>query len=239
MSVAMARLRLRLRSNAWIFRHFGARREHPLLTRRIVRPGDDAVIEGFPRSANTFASAAFELSQPGEVRFGNHFHNPAQFILAKEYGIPAMLVLREPIAACRSYVLHSPGLTAAAALERYIAFHRPLLAIGDFVSVAPFEEVTTDFGQSILRMNRKFGCDFSAFVHTEENVRKAFATIEHRRSMRLAAGVVRDNPLAVTVPTAEKGERKLEAGLHFENPDLADLKATAASCYSNLLMSMS
>ena len=235
MSEAIAKLKLRLRGNALIFRHVAAHREHPLLKRRVVRPGDDAVIEGFPRSANTFASVAFEVSQPAEVKFGNHFHSPAQFVLAKKYGIPAMLVLREPVSACKSYLLHSPGLKAAEALERYIAFHRPLLEIRDFLAVAPFEEITTDFGQSILRMNRMFGCAFSAFDHTDESARKVFATIQDRRNMRLAAGMVSDNPLAVTVPAEEKAMRSVEAGLLFENPDLGTLKANAAALYLDLL----
>src|SRR5262245_54574684 len=38
----------------------------------------DAVIEGFPRSANTFAAAAFALAQTTPVRLAHHLHVPSQ-----------------------------------------------------------------------------------------------------------------------------------------------------------------
>ena len=43
----------------------------------------ELVIEAFPRSANTFATVAFQLSQPAPVRVAHHLHAPAQVTEAR------------------------------------------------------------------------------------------------------------------------------------------------------------
>jgi len=229
-------LKLAIRNNPWMFRKFWPRKEHSLLKRRVVRPGDDAVIEGFPRSANSFASIGFDLAQPDETKFGNHFHSPAQFLLARKYGVPAMLVIREPVAAARSYVLFTNGaIGPREALVRYIGFHRPLMKIADSFSVAPFEEVTTDLGRSIKRLNEHFGSEFLPFVHTEKNVQRVFDTILERRTGRIAKGVVEDNPMSITMPSEEKARRNSEIAGLFDNPVLDALKARATEQHHALV----
>ena len=44
--------------------------------------------------------------------------------------------------------------------------------------VGRFEEVTTDFGEVIRRVNARFGTNFKLFEHTEENLRKVFQIVE-------------------------------------------------------------
>src|SRR5215210_2906944 len=45
------------------------------------------VIEGFPRSGNTFAVVAFEQAQRESVRVAHHLHMPAQVIRAAQWSI--------------------------------------------------------------------------------------------------------------------------------------------------------
>jgi len=206
-----------------------------MLKRRVVRPSDDVVIEGFPRSANSFASISFDISQPRPIRFGNHFHSPAQFLLARRYKVPAMLVVREPVAAALSFVVfQGGGMTARHALLRYVLFHRPLLGIADSYVVAPFGEVTSAFGQSIDRLNRRFGTNFNRFEHTPENVQKVFDTIDTRRSKRVAAGVITDDPLRSTRPSQEKAERRADFKAAFDDKRLNRLKSEAYAQYEAL-----
>jgi hypothetical protein len=74
----------------WARRHVG---EHPLLFHNIyklrlryqnllVDRTTQLVIEGFPRSGNTFAVVAFEQAQRQSVRIAHHLHAPAQVMLA-------------------------------------------------------------------------------------------------------------------------------------------------------------
>ncbi len=233
-------LKLWIREHPLMLRHYHIRQEKSWFKRRVVRPGDAAVVEGFPRSANTFASYAFRDSQPQGLRFGNHFHSSAQFVLAARYGIPAMLVLREPIGACQSFMMFTGNVSAAESLARYIAFHKPLLRLQDHFTVAPFEEVTSNFGASIARMNARFGTNFTLFDHTPENQKQVFDTIAADRAKREKMfGAAFKDPLRTTTPTAEKEARKAQLAAEFQTPAVTKLIDTAVTIYRTLLDSMS
>src|SRR5919112_6338070 len=60
------------------------------------------VIEGFPRSGNTFAVVAFQQAQRESVRVAHHLHMPAQVIRAAKWGIPTLLLARKPTDAALS-----------------------------------------------------------------------------------------------------------------------------------------
>ncbi len=74
--------------------------------RRFVRRDSDVVIDGFERSANTFAYFAFMAANPTAHRVGHHTHSPAQFYWAARWGVPALLLLRERT--CVGPHAHSP-----------------------------------------------------------------------------------------------------------------------------------
>ena len=169
----------------WVFRFYAPLRERPPFDRHALRVSDDVLIEGFPRSANTYAVEAFQLLQNRHCAIGNHFHNPAQFALAERYGLPAMLLLREPEGAVVSFAAYqATGIRPA--LQAYIRFHAPLLRRMRSFVVAPFEEVTSDFSRSIARLNACFGCDFAhrpLSAADDAQIREAI----HAKRARIAA----------------------------------------------------
>ena len=65
-------------------------------SQRLIFSETDVVIEGFPRSANSFALAAFRSVNQGGLRIATHVHSPAQVLYAVENDIPAMVLIREP-----------------------------------------------------------------------------------------------------------------------------------------------
>lgn len=206
--------------------------------RKVVERGDDALIDGFPRSANTFAWEAFLKSQTVPMKVGNHFHSPAQFMLARKYGVPAMLVLREPIAATSSLVVFEErSYNPLSTLQYYVNFHRPLLKIKDAFAVAPFEEVTTDFGKSIDRMNAKFNANFNSFIHTEESANEIFSAMEERLKAREAKKGV-NLELRRNYPHALKEQRRQEVIASFADPALNTIKAEAQRVYEELRASV-
>nr|MBA2566441.1 hypothetical protein [Thermoleophilaceae bacterium] len=60
--------------------------------RRVVRPSTRVVIEGFPRSANSYTFLAFRGWNPG-VRIGHHLHTPLQVTLAVRLGVPCAVLI--------------------------------------------------------------------------------------------------------------------------------------------------
>lgn len=207
--------------------------------RRLVQRGDDAVIDGYPRSANSFAHDAFAAAQGRPVRVGNHFHSPAQFALARRYGVPAMLVLREPVEAALSWVVfHDGGFDAEKALQFYTHFHRPLLRMTDSFVVAPFEEVTSDYGRSIQRLNDHFGSGFNTFEHNEDSAREIFDKLAAQLKRRDQAVGRNFSALRLHYPDARKEERRQQIREAFERPSLDGLKSEARGQYDTLMATL-
>src|SRR5215211_299391 len=145
---------------------------------KIVDERTDLVIEGFPRSGNTFAVFAFEMAQPRTVRIAHHLHAAAQVVRGVRLGRPVVVLLREPTDAVLSHLVRQPGITPRQALRNWIRFYRPIDSLRNDVCVATFDEVTTDLGPVIERVNVRFGTSFAPFEHTPGNVRRCFERIE-------------------------------------------------------------
>jgi len=168
-----------------------ARHRNSPFLRRIVSPGHDLVIEGFPRSANSFAVSAFMVANGWrDPRVATHVHSPAQVQLAARWGIPTIVVIRRPEQAIIGWMAWasqhgaqvpramSPARKLAwirAQTARYAWFYEGTGPLGRHLVLATFEEVTHDFGAVISRLNAKFGCDFDAFEHTPETQERVFA----------------------------------------------------------------
>ena len=148
-----------------------------------VQRDTDICIEGFPRSANSFAVEAFQFAQHSPAKVAHHQHAPAQVIRACQWRIPCIVLIREPVEAIVSLkALHLEGwyrrkrrplgfvigfhLWARA----YVSFYASIWPFRDGFVVALFPEVLQDFGQVIERVNAHFGTSFAVFDHTEDNV---------------------------------------------------------------------
>lgn len=184
-----------------------ARLRHWSSRARIVSIDTDIVIEGFPRSGNTFAVRSFLLSQPGPAKIAHHLHAAAQVLWALDHHIPAIVLVRHPKDAIASLVLRNPEISLAKAFDDYITFYRALLGKSGFV-VAEFEDVVTDFGEIICRVNKLFGTSFVPFQPTEENNQKVFEAIE-KRHLELT-GQPSVNELMVARPSETKKQAKLQ-----------------------------
>jgi hypothetical protein len=146
----------------------------------IVDRQTELVIEGFPRSANTFAVVAFQLAQETPVRIAHHLHAPCQLIAGARRGVPSLALIRGPEEAIISEVLRKPAIGVGQAMRSYLRFYQPLELYRQDLIVGRFDEVTGDFGSVIRRMNRRFGTRFAPFEHTERNVQECFDLIDQR-----------------------------------------------------------
>jgi hypothetical protein len=154
-----------------------ARRRH----KRDIATGDtQLVIDGFPRSGNTFAVVAFQLAQPAPTRVSHHLHSAAHIVAAAKRGTPIVVTIRQPQDAVISCVIREPYVTINRALKAYIALYERLETVRDHVVVADFEDVTTNMGGVIDRVNDRFGTTFARFSNTPESVAQCFEIIEDR-----------------------------------------------------------
>jgi hypothetical protein len=167
----------------------------------------DIVIEGFPRSGNTFAVAAFAVAQPRPVRIAHHVHAPGHVIEAVRRGIPALVLIRRPEDVVREFVRIRPALTVAQAVRGYVRFYRPLVPHRDRFVVGSFDEVTGRFGSVIRRVNERFGSSFAEFEHTEDNLAKVQPAMDDYWRARTGPGLplVGRTSAEGSVATADEG----------------------------------
>jgi hypothetical protein len=221
-------------------RHIG---EHPFLFHCFygLRPGyrgllvdrtTRLVIEGFPRSGNTFAVVAFQQAQPEAFRIAHHLHMPAQVMLAARWRIPTLILIRKPTDAVLSWTIREPRISVRRAMTHYIWFHEKIAEYRHEFVVGLFEEVTQDYGAVLERVNARFGTRFSSFEHSKENVKSAFAHIEkvHRaRRNRL-------NEKQIARPSAVKAEMKDVLRRGLETPEVRKLTNCAEVLYRDLAL---
>jgi hypothetical protein len=222
----------------------------------VISSDTELVIEGYFRSANTFAVHAFQLSQEKPVRLAHHLHAPAQLITAARRGIPTLLLIRNPDGAILSELLYD-NVAIPDALEAYTRFYTCLLPYLDSFVVGEFDQVTHDFGTVIRRVNARFGTNFVEFNHTDETARECFELMNYRGTLSdivyaFESGVVslgelrRQLPaLALLpqlpefrqawVPTEERARLRQPLRERLLDPGMAQRRARAQAVYHQVL----
>jgi hypothetical protein len=197
---------------------------------RVVTPDTQLVIEGFPRSANTFARVAFNAAQSGRVRIAHGLHVPAQVVRAAQLRIPTLVLIRKPKDAVLSFAIRDP-ITVDQALRYYISFYETSEKYRDAYVLGLFEEVTEDFGEVIRRINNRFKTNFAPFTHDERNVDGVFARIEKNSRKRFGEMSMENR---ASRPFASREKLKREVEYELENPKRKDLISRADSVYERL-----
>ena len=183
--------------------------------RVVAGPDTDIVIEGYPRSGNTYGAFAFVVAQGGVANVASHFHTPAQFALAARYRRPAVLVIRKPLEVVVSNLRFFPWMTPNFALRTYISFHKRCLKNLDRLVVSDFPETTGRFGHVIERVNRKFGTAFAIYQGTPDDEKKTRNLVEHSRDVWVSADKLDGSPDKVALPTPEKAANRAEFERQF------------------------
>ncbi len=195
-------------------------------------PNTEIVIEGFPRSANSFAVAAFARAQGRKPNIAHHVHAPAQVIAAARAGVPAIVLIRNPEDAVLEYVIKKPAITVGQALRGYARFYRPLLRYRSAYVVGVFDEVTQDFGAVMRRVNERFGTAFREFEHTEENARATLDEIDGYWRGILGPG----DQLEIIVgrPSSARDQMKARLRSAYSDERLARARTRADALYRRI-----
>jgi hypothetical protein len=98
--------------------------------------------------------------------------------------------------------------------------------------VGSFDQVTTDFGAVIRRINRRFGTSFVEFEHSAANVKKVFEAIDLDYSGAYESG----DPLEVVVarPSPLRDEIKSAMRARYRAEVPASIRVTAVRLHDSL-----
>ncbi len=112
--------------------------------RKLAGPTTDLVIDGFPGSGNSFVSNSIRDAVVAPCAIESHFHYTAQLKRALRLGIPTLVIVREPVAACNSLKSKQPRLDDRLILARWIHYHAYVLRRLTTLEVFFFEDVVAD-----------------------------------------------------------------------------------------------
>ena len=140
----------------------------------------DLVLEGYPRSGNTFAWYAFMMAQTYPLNVVHHLHKPVRVIEAVKNEIPTLILIRKPKDCVLSYCIYEPRLSIRMGLVHWIRFYKSIKQFNYGYVLATFDEIVTDFGHVIETVNNHFGTKFELFDHTNENVSQVYEQMEFR-----------------------------------------------------------
>jgi hypothetical protein len=199
-----------------------------------IRKDTEILIEGFSRSGNSFAVAAFRRAQERHVRIAHHLHAPGHVVAATKAGIPVLVVIRDPDEAVPEFALSKPNLSVRSVLRGYVRFYEPLVSLtSDFV-IASFAQVTTGFGEVIARINQQFGTEFRSFQASDVNLRAAHEDVARDYLRRRGKGPA----ILGSVATASEGELNTLRGRilnDYRQPELDESRGRARRLYEELL----
>jgi hypothetical protein len=181
---------------------------------RLIDKSTEIIIDGFPRSANSFAVKAFNLAQKNSVIVANHRHDPGQIITAIQKNIPAIVLVREPKNAVASLIIRNNPINytdryTKELFKKYLRYYLPIIPYLDKIIVANFETVITDFNLVINSVNSKFETNFNAFLHNEENVNQCFKMIEDLSRKYEGKGNIRETSISRPSEHREEIKKKI------------------------------
>jgi len=199
----------------------------------LISDDSDLVIEGYPRSANSFAVVAFEMAQSRRVKTTHHLHLPINVALAAKKNMPCLVLIRDPDQAVLSLAVSFLKCDIGQALKEYVRFYTAVKPFIEHCIVASFRDVVKDFGSVIRRVNRKFGTDYQEFQHTPENVKRCFDRIDLESLWEERVSNV--NEITMSRPSQERKRQKLELESKLRVRALASFRRSAYCLYRDFL----
>ncbi|NEZ60028.1 hypothetical protein D0962_33625 [Leptolyngbyaceae cyanobacterium CCMR0082] len=190
-----------------------------------ISPDKDICIEGFPRSANSFFAKMFRLYNP-TAKAAHHMHAPLQVIKAVNYGIPCVVLIRNPIDAIASVLVVDRTLSTRFSIQSYINFYEKIWPVRDDVTISDFKDTTQRPQYVVERINQRYGTSFHMEPITPETRDTIFNQLQETQKQ------LKQPEHLVAIPTVAKARIKQDVLQELkEHP----LLPTANSLYRRFL----
>ena len=164
---------------------------------KVVNQDTDLVIEGFPRSGNTYAVASFLIAQPEPTIIASHIHEPAQVIYAVKNNIPCIVIIRKPKDAIISLIIREKSISLKEAIKMYISYYTTLLPYKNRFVIAHFSQVISNFPEIIKSVNTKYSKSFKLPSNTPEENSKVFLIVESMENADNLGRGIRDKYISL------------------------------------------
>jgi hypothetical protein len=195
----------------------------------ILKKQVEFVIEGYPRSGNTFAREAFGYAQKRSVIVASHSHSPAQVKFAVKKRLPLLILIRNPTDAVISTVIRNPDKSIKQSLRHYSNFYSTILPLRQSFLIGTFEELCSDFGALVERVNLRFQVEFQPFIHSQKNVANTFILME--KELQETTGQEKVDEALIARPSSIRAEMKNDLLREINSTRYASLLCDAENWY--------
>ena len=175
----------RMQQTSWVYPML--LRAKPARRAQLASARTDLVVEGFPGSANSYVVSALRVLHPDAV-LAHHLHSVAQLARARRFGLPALLLVRDPVDAAVAQWIRLPGLDPAGILDDWICFYERALPYRPDVVVGWFPDVVADVAGVLGRVDARFGTAFAPAAGGAGLDERAKAFLANRNADRYGPG---------------------------------------------------
>ena len=163
--------------------------------------GTDLLVEGYPRSANTYLLCALKWSDP-QYKYASHMHGCGSIEFAARHGIPMVILIREPLRAVVSLAIRE-GFRLDYCFEWYLKYYKCVVAHRSSLVLADFPIVTSDLECVYEGLRSRYELALGRAPKKPSEISEILAMVVYSE-MRVSGGVI--DPLKVAIPTIEKLE---------------------------------
>lgn len=155
----------------------------------VCSEGTDIVIEGFPRSGNSFTVDMLSILQEGprkNLKIAHHTHRIENILIGRKLNKPIVTLIRRPEDAILSCIIYSDEPVDFAA-QWYFNFYNTILQMDALPIVLNFMTVVSDFNKVVHVVNAAAGSSIRTSIDL-----KADAALAHEYAERRARDKHRD-----------------------------------------------
>ncbi|ULE33959.1 hypothetical protein [Mycobacterium sp. IDR2000157661] len=187
------------------------------------------MIEGHPRSGNTYAIAWAKLAWPNLV-VASHVHHPAHVARANQLGVASLVIARPPAETIRSMLVYSGSNAVIPAIRRWIDYYSSTHLANPLVYVASFEDVRAHMPEVVAALSDATGLalDRPKTLPQEAQLFDAVKALGDRRF-----GSIPEQKLSI--PTAKRSEQSARLAPLFETTEASELLRRADDLYHRIL----
>ncbi len=147
-------------------------------TGKYANKNTDLTIDGFQRSANTFAYVGFSILN-NHTRVAHHAHTSSQIIYSVNNDIPVLLLIRNPIDSIVSFYIFLNGeVPFKVIINSWKHFYLPLIKFKDKIFVSDFNDTINDFEDTIKKINSFYNLNFKTNYYEKDLEKEIFKKIE-------------------------------------------------------------
>ena len=144
----------------------------------LVSKKTSIVIEGYPRSGNTFLSKVIEYCND-EINIASHLHYPYQVIFGANLNKPIIILFRSPEAAVSSLMIRNKKMDIKTALLYYKFYYSEILKYKDDIVLVSFDNMLKNLPKLIDCVNKKYFTNFKHHENDLEKIKRITSSLEY------------------------------------------------------------